>query len=106
MAVTDNSNKAVAKVKEWQFKPGQSGNPAGRPKIPEEVKAMLKAAAPDAVRSLIMTMNDESTAPALKIECIKIVLDRALGKPLQAVDFDSNSMIEIKLSNELITYGK
>ncbi len=87
------------------FMPGQSGNPTGRPKMPEEVKAMFKAAAPDAVQNLIATMNDEKTAPALKIECIKIVLDRALGKPLQAVDLDSNSIIEIKLSNELTTYG-
>ena len=39
--------------KSGRFLPGNNANPSGRPKIPAEVKEILKAACPDAARELV-----------------------------------------------------
>lgn len=66
------------------FKPGQSGNPAGRPKqTPEQRDAlqMIRALAPDAADKLVEILNDPKASPAVKVQCIQIILERTYGKP-------------------------
>ena len=52
------AKKPANRAKTGQFEKGQSGNPSGRPKINKDVKAMLKAAAPQAAALLIETVNN------------------------------------------------
>ena len=63
------------------FKPGQSGNPGGRPKIPEDVKMAFRAACPEAVEILIGIMRNPKEKTPYRLDAIKTILDRAYGKP-------------------------
>ena len=71
------------------FVKGQSGNPSGRARIPEEIRTMLKSAAPAALQLLIETAADEGTEKKLRIDCAKTLLDRAYGKPEQGISVDA-----------------
>ena len=65
-----------------RFLPGVSGNPKGRPRSPDEVRRQLQAAAPEAVRFLVETMNDSAQKPEMRLKCAEAVLDRLYGKTL------------------------
>ncbi len=66
------------------FAPGVSANPGGRVKVPDEVKAALRAASPEAVQVLIELLHDKKSL--IRLEAAKTILDRAYGKPVQAQD--------------------
>jgi len=68
------------------FRKGQTGNPKGRPKVPTEVKEILKAAAPGAAKLLVEMVADEAQKPELRIKCAETVLDRVYGKAVQPID--------------------
>jgi Family of unknown function (DUF5681) len=81
-------------LKSTSFKPGQSGNPHGRPKRPETIEARrvvadVKAAAreltPVAMDTLEKAMRDQKAPWAAKIAAAIAVLDRGWGKPQQTV---------------------
>ena len=79
------------------FKPGQSGNPGGRPKIPEDVKMAFRAACPEAVEILIGIMRNPKEKTPYRLDAIKTILDRAYGRPVQAQDisFDVDSTADV-----------
>lgn len=69
------------------FTKGKSGNPVGRPKkTPElrEVEDLAKDASPEAIKRLIEWIKSDEARPSITA-CIA-VLDRAFGKPAQAVE--------------------
>lgn len=70
------------------FKPGQSGNPSGRPKkTPEQLDALeaIRALAPQAPAVLMDVMNNPSAPPAARLKAVEMILDRTYGKPDMAV---------------------
>lgn len=93
--MNDNSKKTAGnsgrtakkgKPRGLPFAPGESGNPSGRPKVPTEVKEILKAAAPGAAKLLVEMVADEAQKPELRIKCAETVLDRVYGKAVQPID--------------------
>jgi hypothetical protein len=66
------------------FKPGASGNPSGRPKIPDDIKKILKLQAPNALQKLLTLM--ESNDERIALTAANCVLDRAWGKPAQSTE--------------------
>ena len=72
-----------------QFKPGQSGNPGGRPKMPEEIRDMFREISPRACEVLCDIINDHKAKNADRIRAAEVILDRAWGKPRQQVDLDT-----------------
>jgi len=72
-----------------RFKPGQSGNPSGRPKKSNEEKEVLekiRELAPRAVDMLASIISKDSKAsPYAKLQAIDIILNRTLGKPESAI---------------------
>jgi hypothetical protein len=76
------------------FKPGVSGNPGGRPKRTQTIKvrkivADAKAAAceltQDAIDTLSSVMKDAKAPPAARVGAANAILDRAHGRPSQAI---------------------
>lgn len=78
-----------------QFKPGQSGNPNGRPKIPDDVKQMFREATPRACEVLCQIINDESARDSDRIKAAEVIMDRAWGKAVQAVDVDAKNIPQV-----------
>ena len=67
-----------------RFVAGKSGNPGGRPKIPDDVKEATRAACPKAVAVLVALLDDKKSL--IRLEAAKTLLDRAYGKPTQMQD--------------------
>lgn len=95
-----------AKKNGTSFKPGQSGNPAGRPKMSEEAKQasrdaleMLRAAAPDAVALLLNVMQDSSVKLDLRTKCAESVMDRVYGKASQPIEGSFGAEIKVVIDS-------
>ena len=70
-----------------KFKPGQSGNPGGRPKGIAEVQALARKLTErcfEELERIAFTSEDERA----RLEAVKVILERAYGKAAQPVDGD------------------
>jgi len=63
---------------------GRSGNPGGRPKLPEEVKAQIRGLAPLAIAALAKALESEDER--VVVAAATQILDRGYGKPAQTVN--------------------
>lgn len=91
------------------FKPGQSGNPAGRPPVNPDIKEALKAACPRAVQVLTDLMENAISEEVRHKSAVTIV-ERVLGKvaqPLEltgkdgsAVNIEGRTRVEFDVSPE------
>lgn len=83
--MADNSQKTARKNGEGRpFQKGQSGNPGGRPKqTPEQRDALqaIRELAPVAADKLAELLDDPKASPAVRVQCIQIILERTYGKP-------------------------
>jgi hypothetical protein len=82
------------------FQKGQSGNPNGRPKIPEEVRELARTYTIPAIKELaklaglvtvVLPNGDEAPvgramSEAVQRQALCDLLDRGYGKPTQAVE--------------------
>jgi hypothetical protein len=67
-----------------RFVPGTSGNPGGRPGVPEVIKAKLRELSPRAVTRLGQLLD--SADERVQLEAAKAILDRHLGRPAIQAD--------------------
>lgn len=97
-------------LRSTSFKPGLSGNPGGRPKRPDTVEAHriitdVKAAARShtaaAFETLVEAMQSEKAPWAARISAAIAVLDRAWGRPLQAVEHAGAVAVEQTTTSQL-----
>jgi hypothetical protein len=65
------------------FKPGESGNPGGRPKALVDVIDLARAHTPAAIASLARIAGDEKQPSAAIVAASIALLDRGWGKPTQ-----------------------
>jgi len=73
-----------------KFKKGQSGNPKGRPKLPDikDVLAQYLADEKDGVNALeAMILRLRQMAVGGDLKAMEMLMDRANGKPKQADDY-------------------
>ena len=86
---------------------GQSGNPSGRPKIPEDVKEAIRAACPEAVQELIGYIHHKN--PKIAMWAIAELLDRGYGKPTQEqnVQMDLTGLLDVRaqIRSVLLEHG-
>jgi len=80
MPVSNAHSRAsnTAGLRPWQ--PGQSGNPGGRPALPED----FRAKGPDALAKLVSLMDHKS--PQIALRAAELVIDRIFGKATQPTE--------------------
>lgn len=70
-----------------KFKPGESGNPSGRPKKDRHLVELAQEHTRDAVNTLLQVMRSRKTASAARVSAACALLDRGWGRPIQAARF-------------------
>ena len=102
MEISEARKIGNANLKSW--KPGESGNPAGKPLgtknfttlFKEAVKKLAKEGvegASDAEKALVMTAFKE--AHKGNFNFYKDIIDRMYGKSKDVVDLESSSLVEL-----------
>ena len=94
MRGTANSKRSVPpQLTPWTK--GQSGNPNGRPKVPEDVKALARANSKRAMQRVIELMESDDERVALM--AAKELLERAWGKAAPAEESDDKRTLTINI---------
>jgi len=102
--MTANSKKTVRKAPPKAFKPGVSGNPAGRPKKTVEeldLIAACKAKTPDALATIsdIMTNGEKEQT---RLSAALAIIERAYGKPVQQVDASISGTVISRIERVIV----
>ena len=81
------------------FKPGQSGNPGGRPKQVGEVVELARQHTQEAVQRLVFWMR--STNPQASVRATESIMERAWGKPVQPMEVTGKDGSAIQIERAL-----
>lgn len=65
-----------------KFKPGQSGNPGGRPALLKGVQALARERTEDSVRALLQALK----VPGERVAAATILLAYGYGRPVQTMN--------------------
>ena len=81
------------------WKPGQSGNPLGRPPKPgSDVVTLARTLTVEAINTLASIMRNVDEPATARVSAANTILDRGWGKPLQTLTTpDGNSPITLHL---------
>ena len=97
-AISESSkNPPPANIAAHCFKPGQSGNPSGRPAKPLTERLIARIAKEDGVEAAAMVEAILKKAKKGDINAWREVADRVEGKPAQAVTGEDGGPIVFKL---------
>ncbi|MBQ3399582.1 MAG: hypothetical protein IJG37_01185 [Synergistaceae bacterium] len=69
-----------------RFMPGNPSKGSRPKKIPEELREAFKELVPRSVEVIAEILNNRKTKSNVRLEAVKVVLDRVYGKPAQAQD--------------------
>jgi len=72
------------------WKPGESGNPDGRPRLVTELQLKALGIAEEALGILATLMDINPSIAHIQLAAAQAVLDRGLGKSSQAIALDLN----------------
>jgi hypothetical protein len=101
---TASSDQAANKKpkRRGRWKPGQSGNPGGRPKVAGDLRDLARTYTHTAVATLVSIMSDHQAPAAARVTAANALLDRGHGKPIQAMEHTGKDggLIEYRLSAE------
>ncbi len=90
------------------FEKGVSGNPGGRPRLPEELRDRIRGLSEKAVNVLEQSLD--SPEPRVALMAAQILLDRGYGKPSQQTDLtlttapapDEEPVTTLQLAREIV----
>jgi hypothetical protein len=66
------------------WRPGQSGNPGGRPKVSAEIRNLAREHGPKAIERLVALMHSQNESVAVR--AAEALLDRGYGRPMQGME--------------------
>lgn len=101
MAGNSEKTEKKQKGKGNPFKPGQSGNPNGRPKIPQEFKDLAKTKSLDALHRVIEIMENPDSDKKDVLRASEMIMDRAWGKATQPIDAEMSGAIPVKIVDDI-----
>jgi hypothetical protein len=84
---------AIKRDKTGRFVPGSTGG--GRPPLPDEFRSAARKAALPALLYCIALVNNTRASDRDRLRASEIVLDRAFGKPPQALTGDGSLALAI-----------
>jgi hypothetical protein len=76
---------APARGKGGKWLPGKSGNPGGRPAVLEEVRDLARRETAASIKRLAQIRDDAGQPAQARVSACAHLLDRAWGKPQQAI---------------------
>ena len=76
------------------WKKGETGNPGGRPSMPEELKSKLKKGADEAVAFWLAALSDDSMLWQYRNKAAENIVQYAYGKPKEIIDVDVEGRFE------------
>jgi len=79
---------------------GYTGNPGGRPKMPEEIRKAFQDLTPEAIKTLAEIMR-EGKFDSDRVKATEVILDRAWGKAIQQVDADFGGSLQIIIVDDI-----
>jgi len=88
-----NSNGSAKKKVGRPFAKGQSGNPSGRPKVIGEVRDLAREHTLEAIATLADALKDIDGR--VRVAAANALLDRAYGKPAQAITGPGGGPVEM-----------
>ena len=74
-------NKPVA-----GFRKGASGNPKGRPRLPEDLREAFKAQCARSLEVLVAIRDNAVADESVRVRACEVILNRALGTPTQMTE--------------------
>ena len=72
---------SARKTPSWAWRPGQSGNPGGRPKVSAEIRDLARDHGAKAIERLVALMYSKNESVAIR--AAEALLDRGYGRPMQ-----------------------
>jgi Family of unknown function (DUF5681) len=101
-SLTGNIRQMPRRANSTSFRPGQSGNPNGRPRVLADVQNAAREHSADAIKTLSDIMNNPKAPAAARISAACALLDRGYGKALQTVDAN-NTNVNYVVSDQPMT---
>ncbi len=103
----ENKTKAANNLARYNFKPGQSGNPGGRPKKTEEqiqLESACRAKTKDALDTILVLMRS-ADKDSVKLSAAQFVIERGWGKAVQRNEHTGidGEPIEHRIIAEIVT---
>ncbi len=69
-----------------RFKPGNSGNPSGRPKADATIRELARTHTEAALATLVEIIQNKKAPPSARVHAASALLDRGWGKPAMYVE--------------------
>ena len=86
------------------WKPGQRGNPGGRPKVVAEIRELARQHGHEAIQRLVALMHSKNESVAVR--AAEALLDRGYGRPLQGLELNSVDVTPQRWHVELVPTPK